>query len=121
MNWVIYLVICVFVVALLLLRRGRQITVEAARVLLRDGAAVIDVRTQNEFASGHLPSAINIPLDRIEAVLPGRFPDRNHALLLHCQSGMRSGMALAKLRALGYTNAFNLGGYNRASRLFAQK
>ncbi len=67
-----------------------------------------------EFNSGHLPSAINIPLDVLEAAMPVRLPDRNQVLLLHCQSGMRSGVAVKKLRSLDYTNTFNLGSLSRA-------
>ncbi len=59
-------------------------------------------------------SAINIPLDVIVAAMPVRMPDRNQVLLLHCQSGMRSGVAVKKLKSLGYTNAFNLGSLSRA-------
>jgi rhodanese-related sulfurtransferase len=43
--------------------------------------------------------------------------DKNRALLLHCQSGMRSGVARKKLKALGYPNAFNLGSYRRAEEI----
>ena len=53
--------------------------------------------------------AINIPLDEIEAGAPKRLKDKNQTLLLHCASGMRSGMAQRKLTGLGYTNVFNLG------------
>jgi rhodanese-related sulfurtransferase len=49
--------------------------------------------------------------------LPRRVRDKNQALLLHCQSGMRSGVAKKKLKALGYANAFNLGSYGRAAQI----
>jgi rhodanese-related sulfurtransferase len=42
-------------------------------------------------------------------------------LLLHCHSGMRSGMARKKLVALGYTHAFNLGSYSRAVQIVKGK
>ena len=78
---------------------------------------VIDVRTSGEFSSGHISTAINIPLDEIEETLPTRVQDKNQVLLLHCQSGMRSGIAVKKLKALGYTNAFNLGSLARAKEI----
>ena len=56
-------------------------------------------------------------LDDIEVSLPRRVRDKNQALLLHCQSGMRSGVAKKKLKALGYANAFNLGSYGRAAQI----
>ncbi|WP_404962436.1 rhodanese-like domain-containing protein [Streptomyces sp. 147326] len=67
-----------------------------------DELTVVDVRTPAEFASGHLPDAVNIPLDRIGRALPelreaaGRKP-----LLLVCSSGARSGNATATLASHG--------------------
>ena len=57
----------------------------------------------------------NIPLDQIESAVPRRVADKNQLLLLHCASGMRSGMAKSKLKAMGYANAYNLGSYSRAA------
>lgn len=119
MNWTVYAVVCVVLLTVLLMRRGSQVTVPSARALLREGATVVDVRTAGEFASGHLPRAINIPLDRIETALPARIPDHNQTILLHCQSGMRSGTAVNKLRALGYNNVHNIGGYSRAAKVLS--
>ena len=118
MNLTIALV--TFVVAILLillLKRLGQISPATARAYLESGALVIDVRSPGEFASGHLRSAINIPLPEIEAAVPRRVKDRSKVLLLHCQSGMRSGVACKKLKRLGYANTFNLGSYSRASQL----
>jgi phage shock protein E len=84
---------------------------------LKDGALVIDVRSSAEFSSGHLPNAINLPLEEIETALPRRVKDKNKVLLLHCQSGMRSGVAKSRLTGLGYANTFNLGSYARAARI----
>ena len=81
---------------------------------------MIDVRTAGEFSSGHLTNAINIPLDEIATAVPQRVKDKSQVLLLHCASGMRSGMAQKKLKALGYTNAFNLGSYGRAESILKQ-
>jgi rhodanese-related sulfurtransferase len=94
---------------------GKQV-----EVILKNGALVIDVRSSGEFASGHLPVAINVPLDEIETVLPQRVKDKNQVLLLHCQSGTRSGMAKTKLKRMGYPNVFNLGSYGRAETILKQ-
>jgi phage shock protein E len=84
---------------------------------LKDGALLVDVRTPSEFNSGHLRDAINLPLDQIEVKLPRRAKDKNQAVLLHCQSVMRSGIATKKLESLVYANLFNLGSYGRAARI----
>lgn len=115
MNWQSLLIFFAVLVLLVLVRRAGLISARAAREHLRQGAVVVDVRSQGEFASGHLPKAINIPVDEIENVMPRRFANRSQVVLLHCQSGMRSGMAKRKLRALGYADAFNLGSYSRAA------
>lgn len=115
MNWHSLLIFFAVLIVLMLLRRVGLISARAAREHLKQGAVVVDVRSQGEFASGHLPKAINIPVDEIENALPRRFANRGQVLLLHCQSGMRSGMAKRKLRALGYADAFNLGSYSRAA------
>jgi phage shock protein E len=117
MNWTIVLILVAVFAVFFLLKRSGQISSSDARAHLKNGALLIDVRTAAEFSSGHLPNAINLPLDEIESSLPRRVKDKNLALLLHCQSGMRSGMAKTKLGVLGYANAFNLGSYGRAARI----
>ena len=74
---------------------------------------LIDVRTAGEFAGGHLHKAINVPHtvigDRIGALVTNK-ADR---IVLYCRSGNRSGIALATLRAMGYTNVVNAGAYSK--------
>jgi len=112
-----------FAAALLLvvLRRAGLISAHAAREHLKKGVLVIDVRTPGEYAAGHLPNAIHLPLGGIETSLPKLVPDKNAVLLLHCQSGARSGMAKRKLQAKGYAQAFNLGSLARAGRIVGGK
>lgn len=119
MNWTPLLLFALLLVLIVLLRRAGQISPGAAREHLKNGAVVIDVRTPNEYAAGHLPRTIHLPLDRIESMLPKRIPDKNAVLLLHCQSGMRSAVARRKLKAKGYKQVFNLGSLARASRIIA--
>lgn len=93
------------------------VSAETAQKHLREGALVIDVRSPEEFRSGHVPNAVNIPLGEICENMPGRVKDRNEVVLLHCLSGTRSGIAKQQLRGLGYTNVFNLGSYSRAKHI----
>jgi phage shock protein E len=120
MNWTIILIIAAVGAVIFMMKKAGQISANNALELLKNGALVIDVRSCGEFNSGHLPSAINIPLDEIATALPKRVKDKNQALLLHCLSGMRSGMAKSKLIGLGYTNSFNLGSYGRAKNILKQ-
>jgi phage shock protein E len=121
MNWITILILAAMLVAIILLRRSGQISSQEAAAHLKRGAMVIDVRTAGEFASGHLPNAIHLPLDEIESSLPRRVKDKNQVLLLHCQAGGRSAEASKKLIALGYVNAFNLGSYNRTEQIVRGK
>ncbi len=111
------IVLAVILLVFFLLRRSGQVAAKDVPAFLQDGAIVIDVRSAAEFNSGHLPKAINIPLDTIETALPRRVKDKNCILLLHCQSGMRSGIARKRLQRIGYARAFNLGSYSRAAKL----
>ena len=117
MNWTTILIIAGIVVIVFMIKKTGQISANDALEKLKSGALVIDVRSVGEFNSGHLAKAINIPLDEIETALPKRVKDKNQVLLLHCASGMRSGMAKTKLIGMGYTNAFNLGSYGRAEKI----
>jgi rhodanese-related sulfurtransferase len=121
MNWTFLLMIAAIVAVVFMLKRAGQISAKDALARLKNGALVIDMRTHGEFNSGHLPQVINLPLDEIETTLPRRVPDKNQVLLLHCQSGMRSGMAKGKLKSLGYPNAFNLGSYGRAESILKRR
>jgi rhodanese-related sulfurtransferase len=65
---------------------------ELAAMLRADEALVIDVREPDEFAAGHIPGAINMPLSAFQAT---RLPDpQGRKLVLNCMGGKRSGMAL---------------------------
>jgi rhodanese-related sulfurtransferase len=117
MSWTALALFAVIVAAFLLYRRAGLISVKAARVRLKSGAQVIDVRTAGEFVAGHLPIAVNLPAGEIETSVTRRVKDKDQVLLLHCQSGARSSIAKKKLRSLGYLNTFNLGSYDRASHI----
>ncbi|MFI8521544.1 rhodanese-like domain-containing protein [Streptomyces sp. NPDC085481] len=72
---------------------------------------VVDVRTPGEFASGRLPGAVNVPLDRIEDSLSDlRDASASKPLLLVCASGARSGKAASALAVHGVAAASLTGG-----------
>jgi len=70
---------------------------------------ILDVRTPEEFAGGHYPGAINIPVDQLPARI-AELKEMQKPILAYCRSGARSGMAVAMLRQSGITNAVNAGG-----------
>ena len=72
---------------------------------------IVDVRTPEEFADGHIDGAINIPLDTISTSIP-ELPNKNQLIMIYCRSGNRSNQAANKLDDLGYTNVIDFGGIN---------
>ena len=77
-----------------------------------EGAVLLDVRTADEYAEGHIPGSINIPLNTVPTILE-RIPDKDTPLFVHCLSGGRSGKAVAFLKKQGYTQVKNIGGINQ--------
>jgi len=75
--------------------------------LLEQGAQVVDVRSTAEFASGHAPGSMNIPLQEI-GVRFGEL-DPNRWVIVCCASGTRSAVARWRLRSLGFARVVNAG------------
>jgi rhodanese-related sulfurtransferase len=82
----------------------------AVQLINREKAVVVDVCETNEFAAGHVTGAKNIPLGELEAKLATSVKNKALPLILVCQSGARSGRALAVAKKLGYEQAQSLGG-----------
>ncbi len=86
---------------------------EAPKNEAPQGPLVIDVRTQEEFAYGAFPGAINIPLDELEHQAPKLNNAKERPIILYCASGARSAYAVQILKAHGFTNLENGGGLSR--------
>lgn len=74
---------------------------------------IIDVRSLEEYTSGHIQNAISLPNELIQAESPqinAVLPDKEQAVLVYCRSGKRSKQASDKLVALGYTHIYDIGG-----------
>ncbi|NOJ97857.1 rhodanese-like domain-containing protein [Corallococcus sp. CA049B] len=72
------------------------------------GATLVDVRTPEEFAAGHLPGAVNIPVDELPQRL-AELGSPQKPLVIYCRSGARSGRAELLLKERGFQDVFNLG------------
>ena len=71
---------------------------------------VLDVRTAQEFEQGHVPGAINISHDELEARLPELAADRDKDVVVYCRSGRRAGLAIETLRQAGFRRPLHLEG-----------
>ena len=74
------------------------------------GLIVLDVRTPQEFAEGHVPGAINIPHEELEARIGELESARDADVVVYCRSGRRSGIALGLLEKAGFSRRFQLEG-----------
>ncbi|WP_372870692.1 rhodanese-like domain-containing protein [Shewanella sp.] len=84
---------------------------KAAWELIKQGAMVVDVRTPEEFAEGHIEGAINIPFEQINSEFAALGISKDTKVVLYCRSGRRSGIANDALIAAGYNHTYNGGGY----------
>ena len=89
---------------------GRVQAIAAPQVegLLREGSLLVDVREPEEFTAGHIPQAVNLPMDNLTADII-TLADTGRPLIVYCRTGVRSRTAAEELAALGYT-VYDLGG-----------
>lgn len=72
--------------------------------------ALIDVREPDEFASGHIPNAVDVPLgDVVNGVIRLGIP-KDQPIMVYCRTGRRSSEAASKLQGAGYQKIYDLGG-----------
>ena len=86
-------------------------------IVLDESTVIIDVRTADEFASGHLDGAINIDVQEatFDTLVSELDPDASY--IVYCRSGNRSGAAIDRMTELGFTDLTNGGGVENASQL----
>ena len=89
-----------------------NITAEEAKKIMdsEEGYIILDVRTQEEYDQGHIPGAIVISHEEIEAKAESVLQDKSQLILVYCRSGRRSKIAAEALVKLGYTNIKEFGG-----------
>lgn len=105
-------VFAVLWVVMVLWRRSGQVTPELAHRLVKEGAALVDVRSAAEFATHHLEGARNVPLPTLSSTLATLGP-KERPVVLYCASGARSAMAKALLTQNGFTQVHDLGALAR--------
>jgi len=89
-----------------------KVAPERARELVAQGARLVDVRSPGEFAGGHLPGAVNIPVGEIGS-RHGEIGERSKPVVVYCASGMRSASAASTLKGLGFLEVHDLGSIAR--------
>ena len=89
-----------------------NITAQEAKKLMdsEEEYIILDVRTEEEYAQGHIPGAVLIPDYEIEQNAEKILTDKNQMILVYCRSGRRSKNAAQALFELGYTDIREFGG-----------
>ena len=93
-------------------QRAQDLSGADARRLVENGALLVDVRTADEFAAGHLPGAVNLPVGDLQSRVDELAP-KERPVVVYCRSGMRSGRAARILTDSGYVAVHNLGPMSR--------
>ena len=87
------------------------ITPGQAQAMMRDyDVTVLDVRTLDEFESGHIENAVLLPIDELQDRAFSVIGSLDTVLLIYCQSGRRSADAALTLAALGFARVYDFGG-----------
>ena len=92
----------------------RQVSPEEAAAMMEEESdyIILDVRTQEEYETAHIPGAICIPNETIGTEDIPELPGKDQLILVYCRSGNRSKQASEKLAKQGYTNIVEFGGIN---------
>ena len=113
LSKIILAILAIIVVAVLYLRfTAVRVSGSEARALVADGALLIDVRSEGEYARGSIGGSINIPIQELAGRMD-ELGDKEGVIVLYCQSGGRSAMAKRLLESNGFTKVHDLGGIGR--------
>ena len=77
-----------------------------------EGAVLLDVRAKEEYAEGHIPDSINVPVEEIQNV-ENRINDHNLPVFVYCLRGGRASNAVKEMKAMGYENVQSIGGISK--------
>lgn len=88
-----------------------KITFEEAKNMLDEGGCIMfDVRTDEEFFTGHVEGAVNYDVDTINAESAAELiPNKDTPIIVYCKTGERAKLAAEALCKLGYTNGYDVG------------
>ena len=108
--WVIVAIVVAGAAFLLLRPSGgggiQNVDAAGAQAAIDKGAQVVDVRTAGEYQMGHIPGAVNTPVDQLEAAAQSW--DKDATYVVYCATGQRSATAVETMKALGFKNIAHL-------------
>lgn len=83
-----------------------NVTADKAAELVSSGTQALDVRTAGEFQAGHLPGAVNLPVDQLQTLAASL--DRSKPVVVYCATGSRSVSAVDILKAAGFSKIYHM-------------
>ena len=89
---------------------GQLSPADAVRLISREDAVVIDLRSDGEFRNGHIVNAVHVPFDQIEGRLQRLGKYRQRPVIAACGNGQRSASVIKRLRADGFARVHRLQG-----------
>lgn len=111
LNPALIVAVTLALVVVLLAWLRRRARAAALATMLAKGAVVLDVRSPEEFAGGHHPAAVNLPLPNLRGKVGKVIAGKDTAVIVCCASGMRSRQAAEIMGELGYTTVKDAGGW----------
>lgn len=107
---IIFIIVLVLILILILIGihwNRTEFSLEEAKQRIREGKydVIVDVRTPEEWAAGHHPDAISVPIGEFVTEFPKRVPDREARILFVCKRGIRAPAAALMARKKGYRYA----------------
>jgi phage shock protein E len=109
-TWValtLLVILALWLISPALAGSGDPVQAKQAWSMIDNGALLIDVRTKEEFAAGHLEGALNISWEDTNALANAIGEDPGRPVVVYCRSGNRSGKAGKALAKQGYNHIFN--------------
>jgi rhodanese-related sulfurtransferase len=101
----------------MLQRRGAKVSqIQATQYINQGKTLLLDVRSADEYATGHLPNAKNIPLPELSGRLAEIDKSKKQVVITVCASGVRSSSAASLLSKSGFEQVFSLEGGTEAWR-----
>lgn len=90
----------------------RSISAADAKKMMesRQDIKILDVRTKDEYAEGHIKDAVLLPVAEVELEAEDMLEDKGQTVLVYCRSGVKSRIASQILVELGYTDVYEFGG-----------
>ena len=110
--YALMVVLTLWLIAPVMAGGGDPAIAENAWPMIQNGTLLVDVRSKEEFADGHVDGAVNIEWDKTDDLIAIIGDDKQRQVVFYCRSGNRAGKAKAVMEDKGYIGIFNATGFS---------